>query len=240
MNPFYQSLIGNIHSLVRAQRPEQAHRLIEENLSESDVPQEIRNQLEAMKSLSAAPELPFDEKVRLDELMKGSLAAKEKAVTILLERNLSRYAREVQTLLDDPQLISEFKGELIRELVRQRTEETFHVFKDGLDYTFTPALIPTDCADPVLIQTQTLLEDWLKGSFVLSSDFAGQLLEQEVLETMPEDFSGVDPQSLAAAIVRLVFLAMKDEEGWEAFQKEHSLEHVKPYPLKIEKRGECL
>lgn len=242
MNPFYQSIFDNIHALINAQKFEQAKALIDQELAVPYIPEDIQPLLEDLqRQIKAATARPVDDSAaRLDSLMKGSPAAKEKAVTILQSLNLRNYQEEVQTLLNDSELLPEFKGELIRELVRQRVEGTFRLSKDGLDYTFDPANITPDCSDPVLIQTRTYFGDWLGGGFVLSEDFAGQLLEQEILEMLPNDFSGIDPEALAASIVRLVYLSMKDEDGWKQFQIEHSLEHVKPYPLKIEKRGETL
>lgn len=240
MNPFYQSVFDNIAALKRAEKTDQARALIEQELSVPYIPSDVQQQLEAqLKSLGAASgEKVEDSAARLEKLMKGGPAAKEKAVTILRGLNLRNYHPEVQSLLNDGQLLDEFKGELIRELIRQRVDEPFKMAKDGYDVEFNPAQLVADINDPVLIQARKYFGEWLSGGFVLSDDFAGQLLEQEVLETLPFDFSGVDAKALAASIVRLVYLSMKDEEGWQAFEKEHHLENIKLIPLKIEKRGD--
>ncbi len=240
MNSFYQSVFDNIQALMRAGRNALAKELIEQELSVPYVPLEIANQLESLLAQvnKDQPVLIPDGANRLDSLLKGSTAAKEKAAAILQSLNLRNYHDQVQQLLEDPDLLDEFKGELIRELIRQRIEEPFSISKDGLDFEFVPSLITPDYKDSTLVQVRKLFEDWLGGSFVLSEDFAGQLLEQEVLETLPFGFDDVDPKSLAASIVRLVYLSMKDEPGWRAFAKEHDLEQTQLYPLKIEKRGE--
>lgn len=240
MNPFYQSVFEDIQSLVRAGRIQQAQTLIEQELSVPYIPAEIEEQLRQMKQdlqIQVPPVLP-DRMQNLDRLISGPLAAREKAVTLLCRANLRDWHDAVQKLLKDPELLDEFKGELVRELIRQRVDEDYVMDKDGLEIEFNPALRTPDSQDPVIVQTRRLFEDWLNTGFVLSEDFAGQLLEQEILETLPFDFSGTDPVSLAASIVRLVYLSMKDEAGWKKFEQEHHLENIQLYPLKIEKRGE--
>lgn len=240
MNSFYQSIFDNIQALRRAGKAPLALAVIEQELSIPYVPEEIAARLEELRKEieSDQPQPVPDSAMRLDSLINGSPAAKEKAVAVLQTLNLRNYHDQVQKLLNDPMLLDEFKGELIRELIRQRIEEPFSISKDGLDFEFVPSLITPDYKDPTLVQVRKLFEDWLGGSFVLSEDFAGQLLEQEVLETLPLSFEEVDPRSLAASIVRLVYISMKDEAGWKTFARDHNLEQIQLYPLKIEKRGE--
>lgn len=240
MNSFYQSVFDNIQSLIRAQKISQAQALIEQELAVPYIPSEIEAQLKDWQARlkAVSPAAPVDQMARLDELMAGGLAAREKAVTLLKNANLRNYVPAIQKLLNDDQLLDEFKGELIRELISQRVDEDFRMNKNGLDIEFNPASLIPDYQDPVLTQTRQLFGQWLGDSFVLSEDFAGQLLEQEILETLPFDFSFTDPESLAASIIRLVYLSMKDEDGWKKFEHEHHLENIQLYPLQIEKRGE--
>ncbi len=240
MNSFYQSVFENIRALRQAGQPDQALTLINSELSVPYIPEEVERELERLRSelesqkafTNPAPRKDFD------GLIHGSLAQKEKAVTLAGTLNLHQEHEGVQQLLNDPQLPEEFKGELILELIRQRVEEPYTIEKDGLDYEFVPSLIEADNRDPVVQKARALFEDWLPHSFGVSADFANQLLDQEILETLPENFEGIDPQSLAASIIRLVYLAMHDGEGWKAFEQEHSLEQIPILPLRIEKRGE--
>lgn len=138
MNSFYQSVFDNIQALMRAGKAPLALAVIEQELAVPYVPEEIAARLEELRKEieSDQPQSVPDSAMRLDSLINGSPAAKEKAVAVLQTLNLRNYHDQVQKLLNDPMLLDEFKGELIRELIRQRIEEPFSISKDGLDFEF--------------------------------------------------------------------------------------------------------
>ncbi len=240
MNSFYQSVFENIRALRQADRPDQALALVLSELSVPYVPEEVERELERLKNELESEQALARPASREDfsTLICGTLAQKERAVSLAQGLNLRLEHDGVQKLLDDAKLPFEYKGELILELIRQKVEEPYTIEKDGLDYEFIPSLIAADDQDPVVRKARALFEDWLPNSFGVSADFANQLLDQEILEMLPENFEGIEAESLAASIIRLVYLAMRDEEGWKAFAKDHHLEQIPILPLKIEKRGE--
>lgn len=148
--------------------------------------------------------------------------------------------QDVQQLLDDPDLLFEFKGELIRALIRARVSARFHTEKDGLSIEFDPSLLTDPDRDPVVQKTRELIKAQLAPSALISSRFVCSLLDQEVLETLPFDLGGYDPQTLAGSIVRLVCREMKDEDGWKAYSSKYLRSDFKPYTLRVEKRGNTL
>lgn len=239
MNSFYQSLFDNIHALRVAGKTALAADLIEQELAIPYVPQEIEAELQDLliQCRSDLPVVRIDYGAKLDTLIAGNMASKEKAVSVLHGLNLRDHHDHVQALLADSSLLAEFKGELILELIRQRVDEDYQMVKDGMMIEFNPSLLTNDLNDPTLSKTRQLFSEWLSNGLILTEDFANQLLDQEILETLPFDFVSVNPESLAAAIVRLVYLSMKDEPGWEEFAQIHHLDSLKLYPLRIEKRG---
>lgn len=240
MNSFYQSLFDNIHALLVAGKTALAADLIEQELAIPYVPMEVETQLQDLliQCKGEIEVVSVDYGAKLDTLISGNIASKEKAVSVLKGLNLRNHHDHVQALLNDLSLLAEFKGELILELIRQRVDDDYTMIKDGLTIEFNPSLLTNDLDDPTIQKTRQLFRDWLSNGLILTEDFANQLLDQEILETLPFDFEHVDPISLAAAIVRLVFLSMKDEAGWDAFAKNHQLDDIKSYPLRIERRGE--
>ena len=240
MNSFYQRLFDNIHALLVAGKTALAADLIEQELAIPYVPMEVETQLQDLliQCKGEIEVVSVDYGAKLDTLISGNIASKEKAVSVLKGLNLRNHHDHVQDLLNDLSLLDEFKGELILELIRQRVDDDYTMIKDGLTIEFNPSLLTNDFDDPTISKTRQLFQDWLSNGLILTEDFANQLLDQEILETLPFDFEHVDPKSLAAAIVRLVYLSMKDEAGWDAFAKNHQLDDLKSYPLRIERRGE--
>lgn len=240
MNPYYQSVISELVELFSKQEYDKVSQIIDNELSMPYVDAQAQEILEQYRE-DLKPHLSSSRQPGAEDIEKwasGSQRQQEMAAGALQRMNMRQYAETIQMLLDSKILLDEFKGELIEAMMEQRLDEEFHVAKDGIDFEFTPSLIVPASQDPVLKQADACLDAWLSCDNPSMLSFCRQLLEQEVLEMRPLDFEGVDPQALAASVVRLVFLAMKDEEGWNQFAKDHHIEDTKVYPLLIEKRGD--
>ena len=102
MNPYYQSLLNDIESMIQEGRFADALRIVTEELS---MPYVERDALEALRGRQADCMAHVDvvskhKEFDLDALIRGSEAQKEKAVSLLKQMNLRLMEREVQTLLD--------------------------------------------------------------------------------------------------------------------------------------------
>lgn len=242
MNPYYQSLLKDIVTLFAGGEYEEADSLIKKELELPYIPAEAQEILENYRD-ECAPHLVRSRpssRYSLEELIHGDERQKEMAASLLQSMNLRQYHSEVQQLLNASDLVQEFKGELIEALMSQRIAETYSIVPAGESkpVEFVPDdIIPAD-KDPVIIRTREYFSDWLEAGNPSMADFCRQLLEQEILEMRPRDFRNVHPRELAASIVRLVFQAMQDPEGWEKFEYEWNLQTTAEYPLYIEKRGE--
>ncbi len=127
MNPYYQSLLNDIESMIQEGRFADALRIVTEELS---MPYVERDALEALRGRQADCMAHVDvvskhKEFDLDALIRGSEAQKEKAVSLLKQMNLRLMEREVQTLLDSD-LVDEFKGELIEALMEQKIDTPYH------------------------------------------------------------------------------------------------------------------
>lgn len=170
-------------------------------------------------------------------LVSGSESEQERAVSLLCQGSMAEFTGEVQTLLSDSKLLQEFKGELIRALIHQRVNCLMTMNKDGVLYQFNPSLLDDPDKLTVIVQTRRQFAEYLEGNNVLSTRFANQILDQEILETLPMDFTEYDPERLAASIIRLVFQEMRNEKGWTEFEQKYYSGGFEPYPLRIEMRG---
>lgn len=242
MNSYYQTLLGDVVKLFQKKKFEKASQLINEELSMPYVPAEAQQILEQYQE-ECRPYLSRTRHVSDEELEQwcenGSESQKERAVTALLSLNLRQYLPEVRKLLLAENLLDEFKGELIEALIEQKLDETLRIRKsDGRLVSFNPSKIVPAEQDAVIQQTKNLLDQWLSADNPSLENFCEELLKQETLERRPDDFSGQDPQVLAASLVRLVYEAMNDREGYDRFIRKEKLEQLPETPLLIEKRGE--
>lgn len=241
MNPYYQSLLKDVISLFSKGEYEKVDSIIRQELSMPYVPQDAMSILEHYEQ-ECRPHLSRYSRASvqdIEELTKGNTAQKEIAVNLLKASNLRQHHSDVQRLLDAEDLLQEFKGELIEALMEQKVSEPYRISKHGKTETFVPSSIIESENDPVLKEAREYLDAWLSFQNPLLLDFCLEMLNQEVLEMRPADFSGKNPKELAASLVRLVCGAMKDEEGWKALEDEFDLEGSGSYPLLIKERGEC-
>ena len=240
MNSYYQSVISQLVDLFSRQEYDQISRIIDNELSMPYVDAQAQEILEQYRE-DLKPHLAKSRQVSDEEIeqwVSGSERQQEMAAGALQKMNMRQYTDLIQKLLDSKQLLDEFKGELIEAMMDQKLDEEFKIVKDGMEIEFVPSLITPASQDPVLKETDSILEGWLSCDNPSMLSFCRQLLEQEVLEMRPMDFEGIAPQKLAASLVRLVYQAMKDEDGWNQFAKDHQLEDTEAYPLLIEKRGD--
>lgn len=150
--------------------------------------------------------------------------------------NLRQFGPQVQQLLDS-HLLDEFKGELIESLMEQKIDEPFHISRDGLDIEFVPATIVPAQEDAGLTGAMELFDHWFSSQDPGMTAFCTRLLRQEVLNARPFDFQETDPLLLAKSVVRLVYEAMGQEDGWHAFAAANGLTETGDLLLNIEKRG---
>lgn len=178
-----------------------------------------------------------DEMASVLRLIHGSESDQEKAVSLLCTMDLNACHDACQQLLSSPVLLQEFKGELILALIRQKTDSLFTMEKDNVSYRFNPSLLNDPDKTSIILQTRDWLETMLEGNRTFGARFAYQLLDQEILKMLPNDFESYDPKRLAGSIIRLVCREMNDEAGLEAMEKKYYPDGLKPYPLRIETRG---
>ena len=240
MNPYYQSFVQEIQELINDSKYQQANDMIEQELALPYVPQDVLDILHDKKEEIAPHIEKCGNRQTMPDLAKwvhGTDVQQVKACSMLVTMNLRLYEEEVQTLLDSDMLM-EFKGELIEALMEQKIDTPYRIEKSGMEVTFIPSAILPSTEDETIVQTKKIFETWFSSFNPAMYNFCLRLLEQEVLETRPFDFQGLDSTALAKAIVRLVSKAMGQIEELDLFYKVHNLDQVENYILSIEKRGE--
>lgn len=241
MNSYYQSMMEDLHCLLEKGELDQARAIVKDELSMPYIPVDVQNALEQIRTEIMTPAAQAASGLSVDKIRRlaaGSIEQKATACRMLDSLNLRQCEDLVQSLLDEPTLPDEARSALITSLMEQRVEDPFHIKKNGTDVEFVPTLIVPPEQDPVLKETDRLLQQWLASDDPVLYNFASELERMEVEAAMPFDFDGVDPTDLAAALVHTVFESLQDEEGWKAFARKHSLETVREYPLLIKKQGE--
>lgn len=237
MNSYYQSCIKEIERLLNEEKVQLAHEMICQELSMPYIPEDALNVLQELKKdCISQMDMPV-KNVELEKLIQGNAFAQEKAVSMLEGMNLRLYHDEVQQLLDSDDLLDEFKGELIEALMEQKIDEPYTI-KKGFQITFVPSSILLTREDETIQQAQVLFDQWFSNDNPSFYHFCMRLLEQEILETRPFDFTDIEADSLAKSIVRLVLNAFGQSDQFEAFVIIHNLQDIADTPLNIEKRGE--
>ncbi len=237
MDSYYHSLLNEIHKLMDASSFQNAYDLIHQELQMPYVPKEVLEVLQAdaqecQMHLQPKHALMSEE---ISDLVQGSTAKKELAVSYLLNMNLRFYTEEVQMLLES-EILDEYKGELIEALMAQKIDTPFQISKSGLQITFVPSAILTKDEDPTWNETQKILDFWLSNDNPAFYNFCIRLMEQELLEMRPFDFEGIDPTGLAKSIVYLVMEAFGQTDEFVTFEKGWGLQEVEKVPLLIERR----
>ncbi len=212
--------------------------LMQQELNLPYVPQEALEVLESyVQECRSKIERPT-KNIDIQNLIQGNHLQQEQAISMLKTMNLRLFVDEVQILLNSQDLVDEIKGELIEDLMSQKIDTPFKINKSGLDITFVPSSILTMEEDETIQRALSLFEDWFSNDNPTFYQFCSRLLEQEVLENRPFDFSEIDAESLAKSIVRLVSEAFGQSEEFAVFVQIHNLQDVVEQPLMIERRGE--
>ena len=240
MNAYYLSLLKEIQKQIDDKCYQTAYELIHQELELPYVPKEALDVLEeyqkkCISHLEKTIGSPDDEQLQI--WIQGSLSQKEKAVSLLKNLNLRNYHKEISHLLNSD-LLDEYKGELIESLMAQKIDDSFTMIKNGLEITFVPSSILTKEEDVVLNRTMELFDQWFSCDNPAFQNFCNRLLDQEILENRPFDFTDHDPFVLAKSIVRLVMEAFGQSDQLAAFIQIHKLQNVADMPLEIERRGD--
>lgn len=240
MNSYYLSLLKEIQTQMDGKFYQSAYELIHQELELPYVPKEALEVLEVYQKeclihMDKPIRSPDDE--QLLEWVKGDLNQQEKAVSLLQNLNLRNYHEEVQFLLNSD-ILDEYKGELIEALMEQKIDEPYMIIKNGLEITFVPSSIIKTDDDVVLNETKEYFDKWFSNDNPAFCNFCLRLLEQEILEVRPFDFSEYEPLELAKSIVRLVLEAFGQSDQLAAFIELQGLQNVADMPLEIERRGE--
>lgn len=238
MNSYYKSLLEEIEKNIQEEKYDLAWKLIEDEQAMPYVPEDVSNALQDYKKTC----LPYQKKepksLELDALVHGNQRQQELAVSMMKSYNLRQYQDEVQTLLNSDLLLDEIKGELIEYLMEQKINSTYSMKKSGLEISFIPDVIPTQEEDQTIVETKRIFELWFENDNPTFLNFCNRLLEQEILESRPFDFTEVEAMSLAVSIVKLVSESFGQSEEFAAFIQLHQLQDIVAYPLLIERRGD--
>lgn len=238
MNLYYQALMQEIHELIEKEAYSEA---LDKVQAELDIPYVPKQELELLedykKECLSHIEKPAPHH-EMDVLIHGTMEQQEAAVSMMADMNLRNMQDQVQTLLDSKILLNEIKGELIEHLMEQKIDTSYTMKRSGLELTFVPSLIIDAKDDQTLIQIHQLFADWFENDNPTFYQFCCRLLEQEVLENRPFDFTDRQALPIAKAIVRLVSEAFGQSEEFKQFVTQHQLGDVADEPLIIESRGE--
>lgn len=238
MNSYYQSCLDEIKRLLNEDKIQVAHEMICQELSMPYIPQDALDALNELKmDCVSRMDVPV-KNLELENLINGNAQAQEKAVSLVQGMNLRMVHDEVQQLLNSKVLLDEFKGELIEALIEQKIDEPYIMEKEGLQITFVPSSILPANEDETIQEAKVLFDQWFSNDNPSFYHFCLRLLEQEILESRPFDFTELDATSLAKSIVRLVLNAFGQSDQFAAFVNIHNLQDIADVPLNIEKRGE--
>lgn len=240
MNPYYLSVMEQISREMAEQKYQQAYQTITQELSVPYIPQDVEPMLQSLLRECAA-HLPRRgsgmSPEKLSRLIHGSPEQQEAAVAALSGLSLRLYPDLVEDVLES-EVSDLIKGQLIEALMEQKIEEEYRMEKGGLEIDFIPSAILPASQDPGIQEALGWFETWFSSSRPDLELFCRSLLEQEIWASRPFDFQEEDGRLLAGRIVKLVFEALQDQEGYQTFLKEHELEPADSCRLHIEGKGD--
>lgn len=223
MANYYDEIVDEIQSLIKADQCRDAMALVQKELSMPYIPPEIEAQLKKMKrdlqyqisEKSGGTEVSVDV---LLERLKGRPEEQLAAAAALSKRSLRECLPEIQEwLANDP--FPQAGALIVEAIAEQEIGEEFVWNRGGTEYTFFGDGL-TPAADSTGFQkAEKLLEDWLSNDHPDLYEMARTLLIHEVYMFLPLSYDQEEGEPLALEMVKQVSDMMDDGAVYEQVLK---------------------
>ena len=222
---YYTSLIGNIEKLIDQQQFQQAFDLINEELSMPYVPMDVEEKLNDL----LLDVIPFVSKPKQEKIMtmeeirlalKGNDENAYNALKCLMQVNIRHYLAVVGDALLDENINHMIKALLIELLKQQQVDHLFTVNEPQKSYQINPYYLPEALEQENIILINDLLTKRINDNPSMLQ-MCQQTLVSVVYQKYPDLIQPDDVINITDSIVRYVFKAFDDTEGWQKYKNSY-------------------
>jgi hypothetical protein len=214
MADYYSQFWIKIDQLLKDENPDEALRLINEELSMPYIPladEERLRQLAKTLRKEQVKRTPSLEEcvVSIKKNNLESLAALDQ----LRKSNLRLLGGQIQELFD-VHLHPLIGSLLVQICVEQQLTQTFVWQKDGQRMEFIPMYLPLPWESDGYVAAHKLLRDWLENDNPSLLKMCVDVLDGEATLALPMSFSEEEGMILAGSVLKFVYLALNDVNEW--------------------------
>lgn len=232
---YYEVLIAEITDNLQQSKLTEAKILLEAELAMPYIPLDIENKLlqlqDELRLLQALPiKQQYFSEEELEMKLEGSNEEQLTAIEYLSQRNLRDYLELIRKFFkDSKQRIIE--NVLIDALIRQGLQEEFSLLRDGIEYSFIPALLELPGETAAFQQAYQLLLDWFESDNPSLLMMATELLLYQLYWVLPEAYEEDEAELLAASISVVLLEQLGDEQQKQEFLNSHNINEEKLFTV---------
>ena len=225
---YYDEILAEIRKFTTEENWEEAARLLEQELSMPYVPSGVLRELEQLSDTVKShlvKEKP-NTLIKPDELLEYLTSDTESAfaaLETLRNGNIRRYYDPIQKYLLLEKGDNLLKALLLELCALQQVSVPLFVKRNGKMEEYTPSELKPVMESEILPETVDLLRDYLENDNPSFLEQCLQVLVQYLYSIYPEK-AELTARELALAIIKYVFRAYGDDEGFEDFCKRKEIE----------------
>ncbi|MBR0385653.1 MAG: DUF3196 family protein [Erysipelotrichaceae bacterium] len=218
---YYQRIISEIEKAISEQDYGRAEQLLKEEMRMPYIPSDVQKKLEKLqKELSAATvkerQLPLLDDAQLAEKLRGSEEERYLALDSLARSNIRAHLKVIQDYLADDDADRLMVSLLLEQCMLQQVANPLTYRENGQTITVIPAQLRAPLDYEILQQSWKHLAELFENHNPSFLQQCQQVLVQYGYRHYPSAYEE-GYLNLTYGVVRYVFRAYGDEEGWKRF-----------------------
>ena len=234
---YYDKLLADIRKNISEGNYEIAQSMLEEELDMPYVPSKVLEELRQLEK-EIKPFLVKQKEIRMmsSEEIAASLKKGGEAVYDALRNlnyfNIRNNLEVIQDYLLDPGADRFVVSMLIEACQKQQVSTPLSYYHDGVRQVVIPNKLQGMFEDETVNRAYDCLVSMLESQNPSFLKQCEQVLVQYVYRNYPQKYEG-EAENLAYSIIRYVYMAYDDEEGFEAFAREFKVNREKLFDIII-------
>ncbi|MBR0138000.1 MAG: DUF3196 family protein [Erysipelotrichaceae bacterium] len=227
---YYQQLLDRIEELFISKSYKEASKLVDNELSMPYVPREFEEKLLKYRDdlkgylTEEKPEVLLSKEQVRDYLMKGSRERIAQVIGFLASANIRNYLETVEDYL-----LSDFADPLtstqILQIMRdQQLSRNIQLKKNGIILQADPSKLPDVLEQPVLQDVFRDIEELFETDDPVFMQQCQSVLLNFAFNLYPVLLNDEDREKVLYSVIRYVYCAYDDHEGWKQFCSDHQIE----------------
>lgn len=241
MDTYYEEILKEVKKLMKLHDYKEAFAILEDELSMPYIPKESEEQIISLYN-ECYSELQLHKVERtygdedIEELLTGGLEEQFMAVELVKKSNIRQHLKEIERYLSEIPHIY-VRAMLIEALMEQGITEEVHMQYEDMDVTFLPCYIEAPMKAKGAVLAANTLCAWFEHENPSFLTMCVESLIKEMYLRLPFNLEEDEAEAMALAIVKYVFVASKDEDGWLSFIAEKNLAQWSGFELLLNKHS---